>query len=179
MSVVNLAGLTVTESSYKKARGIVEKKSEGHRKSTDEVLNSLRSMMPGWVIATEDEANWGAGSRNIQIDESILERMAEDPEAMVKFKALILDLEDAVPALEEWARENPGQTLDLSIKIDANGTTMAEAVVRGLMGGDQRTTFQLPTEGTQSSWAELISRKLESLSQGQVEEADGSKSWLA
>lgn len=178
MSVVNLGGLTVTEGSYKKARGIVEKKPEGSRKSTNDVLNSLRTMMPGWNITTE-VSHWGEGSRNIQIDESILERMAEDPEAMVKFKALILDLEDAVPALEEWAEQNPGQNLDLTIRVDANGTAMAEALVRGLMSGDQRTTFQLPTEGTQSSWSELITKKLEALGQGQVEDAEGSKSWLA
>ena len=175
MSIVDLGGLSVSESAYRRARQIVESKPEGGRKSANDVLASLRQMMPGWNISTSS-SNWGEGFRNIEIDSGILNRMAEDPETMIRYKALILDLEDTVPALEAWAQQNEGPPLNFGITIDANGNSRALAIVKTLMGSEMRTTFDLPND--RPSWAALISQKLEALIQGQAEDVDGSRSWL-
>ena len=175
MSVVNIAGLSVSESSYRRARQIVESKPEGGKRTAESVLASIRQMKPGWTIET-DSSNWCDGVRNLEISTSILERMAEDPEAMIRYKALILDLEELVPTLEEWAQNNEGKTLEFGITLDAEGTR-AMAIVRTLMGGEMRSEFELPSDG--SSWVDLIRQKINAMNEGQVENADGERSWLA
>ncbi|MCL2224077.1 MAG: DUF6033 family protein [Defluviitaleaceae bacterium] len=174
MGMVNLGGLSVTESSYRRARQIVDDKPRGERKSANEVLNSLREMMPGWNISTSS-SNWGEGARNIEISADTLERMARDPEAMVRYKALILDLEDAVPALEEWKQQNPGRYLEFGLSFEEENTR-AIATIRTLMGEDQ-TEFDLPND--KSLWAELITQKLNSLNENLNDNPDGSQSWIA
>ncbi|MDR2168334.1 MAG: DUF6033 family protein [Clostridiales bacterium] len=174
MAVVNLGGLSVTESSYRKARGIVENKAGGGRKSAGDVLSSLRSMMPGWNISTSS-ANWGEGFRNIEIDVNTLNRMARDPEAMVRYKALILDLEGVVPSLEEWAAQNPDaeKSFEFGITMALDGMVTAVAMMRTLLGAETRTTFELPSD--RASWAELITQKLNALNEGRAENV----SWQA
>jgi len=174
MSIINLGGLSVSESAYRRARKLVENKLEG-RKSANDVLASLRQMMPGWNISTSS-SNWGEGFRNIEIDNATLNRMANDPEAMVRYKALILDLEDVVPALEEWAQYNKGQSLEFGFMLEANGTLRALGIVRTLLGGELRTLFDLPND--RPTWETLITQKLEALQQGRTEDADGSQSWM-
>lgn len=174
--MVNLGKFSVSENSYNRARKIVDDKPEGKSKTSKDVLNSIRQMMPSWTVTT-CASQWGNGIRNLEISESILERMAEDPEAMVKFKAIIFDLDEAVEPLEEWMQENEGKDLQFNIMWDQNDALTAAAVVRTLIGGESRTVFELPSDGL--SWAEIIRQKLESLNEGQVEEADGSKSWMA
>jgi hypothetical protein len=175
MNMVQTGGLSVTQASYTRAREIVNNKPKDEKKSTEDVLASLRKMMPGWTIVT-DSREWGKGVRNIEIDERVLERMAEDPEAMVRFKALILDLEEAVPALEEWARENKGQSLTFKFDIQEN-QLRAVALMTTLLGNETTSTFALPTD--RNMWSSMIENKLNALAQGQVEDSEGNKSWLA
>jgi hypothetical protein len=174
LSIVNLGGLSVTENSYRRARNIVENRTEGGRQSANDVLASLRQMMPGWNISTSS-SNWGEGFRNIEIDSATLNRMAEDPEEMIRYKALILDLEDAVPVLEEWAQQNEGQSLEFGIFLDENGAR-AVGIMRALLGGEMRTYFELPND--RPAWPEIIRQKLEALREGQAQDADGTRSWL-
>jgi len=175
MSIMNLSGLSVTESSYRRARQIVDERPSGTRKSGSEVLASLRQMMPGWTITTS-ASQWGNGARNIEISERTLERMGEDPEAMVRYKALILDLDDAVPAIEEWKRENPGRYFEFGLMFD-NDTVRGNGMVRTLLGGEAQETFDL-TSTDVSLWANLIRQKLDSLAVGQVTDTEGTRSWL-
>jgi len=166
VSTVNLGRFSVTENSYRRARSIVESKSQGSRKTATDVLNTLREMKPGWTISTTTR-DWSEGVRNIAIDNHTLNQMAEDPEAFIRYKALILDYADSVPAIEQWKEENPGQSLQFSI----NGTTQALVMIRTLMGGDEaRSTFELPSDG--SSWSDIITQKLQTLSQN-----PGERSW--
>ena len=178
MSMMQLGALNVSTASYKRAREIVSNKPEG-RKTTQGVLESLRKMMPGWTIVT-DSSEWAKGVRNIEIDYDILQRMAEDPETMVKFKALIMDLEEAVPALEEWKRENPGTELTFKFDIAQNGYLQAVALLRVLLG-DETTeisnTFNLYDH--HKTWGGMITRKLDSLAQNQVVDSEGNRSWMA
>jgi hypothetical protein len=176
MSMVNLGGLSVTDSSYRRARQIVEDREHNGRKSASDVLASLRQMMPGWNISTSS-SNWGEGARNIEISQNTLERMARDPEAMVRYKALVLDLEDAVPALEEWKAENPGSYLEFGLSFSEEGNS-AIGLMRDMMGAETRTEFELPND--RQIWADLIMQKLEALNAGRSDDVqDGNYSWLA
>jgi len=174
MAMVNLNGLSVTESSYRRARQIADERPNA-RKSASEVLDSLRQMMPGWNITTS-ASDWGEGARNIEISQRTLELMARDPEAFVRYKALVLDLEDAVPALEEWKTQNPGKHLEFGLMFE-NDTFRGKGIVRTLIGGETESTFELPSQ--KSLWAELITQKLNALADGQTESPDGSRSWSA
>ena len=173
MSIINLTGLAVSESSYRRARQIVNDKPEG-RKTGADVLASLRAMMPGWTITT-CESEWGTGGRNVEISQSLLERMAEDADAMVRYKALLLDLEVVAPEIEAWKQENPGQYLEFGLEIHQEGVR-AMAMIRTLLGGETRTTFELT--GESPTWGDLIRQKLNSLSEGQVYDAEGNRSWV-
>lgn len=175
MSMVQLGAFNVSRSSYTKAREIVNDKPKGTRKSTDEVLASLRKMMPGWTIST-NKADWTEGVRNIEIDEETLQRMADDPETMVKFKAIILDLEEAVPHLERWKEENPDSQMTFSFELLENGQLQAIALLKTLFGQEVETTFEMPTD--RNTWSGLFNGKLNALAQGRVEDADGNRSWV-
>ena len=174
MGMVKVGGIAVTQTSYNKAREIVNNKPEG-KKTKEGVLESLRKMMPGWTIGTSD-TEWGPGVRNIEIDEGVLQKMIDDPEAMVKYKALILDLEEAVPALEQWAKENEGSSLEFRIHIAANGQLQAIGIMKALFGEEIRTEFELPTD--KNTWLSFIQQKMDALKQGRVEDAEGNKSWV-
>jgi len=164
------------ENASVRARQIEGSNPEGGIKTADDVLAHLRKMMPGWTITT-NSADWSEGFRNIEIDREILQRMADDPKEMEKYESLILDLEKTAPELEKWALENPGQSVEFGISVDAHGNITALAVLKTLMGAELRTTFDLPVD--RSSWSEYMRQKLEDLSQGQVEDINGTKSWIA
>jgi len=176
MTTANLGGASALERSSLWARQIDNKKPEGGKKTADDVLAYLRELMPGWTITT-NSAEWGEGFRNIEIDREILQRMADDPKEMEKYKALLLSFEDAVEGLEQWGKENPDQSVVFGISLDAEGNATAMAVVKTLLGVEKSSTFDLPSD--RSSWAEFMKERLEALSQGQVEDATGSKSWIA
>jgi len=176
MTTANLSGLPVMGNSNVKAGQVTANKSMGGKKSADDVLAYLREMMPGWTITTSS-ADWGEGFRNIEIDRDILQRMANDPKEMEKYKALLLSFEDTVTELEKWGQENPGHSIILGFAVDAEGNTSATAVIKTLMGTETNTVFKLPDD--KSTWVEFIRERLESLNQGQVEDAFGLKSWMA
>jgi len=174
MNTSNISGQTSTSSAVN-AKHAVSNKSEGGKKTVDDVLATLRELMPGWTISTST-ADWGEGFRNIQIDREILQRMADDPKEMEKYKSLILDLENAASALEKWSQENPGQSIIFELSVDAKGEVTSLSIVKVLMGAETRSVFDLPEE--KSSWIDFIQKRLEAITQGQVEDEYGSKSWV-
>ena len=175
MTMANLEGALAPVSAPVKAKKVEGSKPEGGIKTADDVLEYLRNMMPGWTITTSS-ADWSEGFRNIEIDREILQSMADDPREMEKYKSLILALEKTIPELEKWGLENPGQSIEFGITMDAQGNATALAVIKTLMGAEKRTSFDLP--GDKSSWAEYIRQKLEALCQGRVEDANGTMSWI-
>jgi len=102
--------------------------------------------------------------------------MADDPKEMEKYKNLILDLENSVQALEEWGKNNPGQTIIFELSLNANGEVTSLSIVKTLLGTESRTVFDLPED--RLSWSDIIRQRVEALNQGQVEDAFGSKSWI-
>jgi len=173
--MTNISGSPVPASSQVNSKQPVSNKNEGGKKSVDDVLATLREMMPGWTISTST-TDWGAGFRNIQIDRDILQRMADDPKEMEKYKALILGFEDMVEDLEKWGRENPGQSIVFEISLDDKGGATSMSVVKTLMGIETRTEFELPED--RLTWADFIRQRVDALLQGQVEDASGAKSWV-
>jgi len=175
MSSSNISGLSTQANSPVKTGQAAETKTAGGKKTVDDVLATLRELMPGWTISTTT-ADWGEGFRNIQIDREILQRMADDPKEMEKYKAIILDLEQAASALEKWEKENPGQSIIFELSLDENGEVTAMSIVKTLMGTETRSIFELPED--KSKLIEYIQQKIEALNQGQVEDGFGSKSWI-
>jgi len=177
MATVNLGRFTVNETSYRRAREISNNRAQnsGERKTASDVLNMIREAKPGWVVDTHS-GNWGEGVRNLQIGQSILQRMADDPEAFVQYKAFILDLEYVADELEAWQEENPGYSLQFNFNLAEQQNAQAVATIRTLLGTEASTTFEL--SGDRASWSDLVSQKLDNLREGRAEEADGSRSWV-
>ena len=176
MSMTNINGAQTQASSSVNSKQYAGSKNDGGKKSVDDVLNSLRDMMPGWTISTTS-ADWGEGFRNLQIDPAILERMANDPKEFEKYKALILSFEDMVEDLERWGSENPGQSLVFQISLNSEDGTTSMSIVRTMLDGiETRTEFNMPED--RQSWADIIRERVDALLQGQVEDASGAKSWL-
>jgi len=176
MSTSNITGAPAQASSSVNTKQPVSNKNDGGKKSVDDVLNSLRDLMPGWTISTTT-ADWGEGFRNLQIDPAILERMANDPKEFEKYKALILSFEDMVEDLEKWGSENPGQSLVFQVSLNSEDGTTSMSIVRTMLDGiETRTEFNMPED--RQSWADIIRERVDALLQGQVEDTSGAKSWL-
>ena len=178
MSVVNISGTAVSQASYKKARGLAaDKKESGATKSASSVMESIRQMMPGWNVSTNPAELRGNGMRNLEIAPSVLERMAEDPEELVRFKAIILDLEQVVQELEHsFTDENDVNKLILQIIVDADGNISARGAARTSDGAIRRREFDM-SERDLPSWAELLRKHMDDMRSGNEEE-DGTRSWL-
>ena len=175
MSTSNIGGSSVQASQSINSKQPVGSKHDGGKKSVDDVLNQLRELMPGWTISTST-ADWGEGFRNIQIDRDILQRMADDPKEFEKYKTLIMGFENMVEDLEQWGRENPGQSIVFEISLDNIDGRTSMSIVKTLMGVETRTEFNLPED--RISWVDFIRQRVDALLQGQVEDASGSKSWV-
>jgi len=177
MATVNLGRFTVNETSYRRARELqASRPSTGEGKTANDVLNILRDIKPGWVVNTHG-GNWQAGSRNLQIGQGILEKMANDPDAFFEYKAFILDLEYAAEEIEAWMAENPDAPLEFSFNLALEEGAKAVATIRTLLGGITQTTFEFSSD--RLSWSDMIREKLDALKEGRTEEPDGSKSWAS
>ena len=174
MSMTNISGSSTQASSSVNSKPPVSN-NPGGKKSVDDVLATLRELMPGWTISTTT-TDWGEGFRNIQIDRDILQRMADDPNEMEKYKSLILGFENMVEDLERWGNENPGQSLIFQITLDNKDGVTSMSIVKTLMGIETRTEFELPED--RLSWVDFIRQRVDALLQGQVEDASGAKSWV-
>jgi len=173
--MTNISGSPVQSSSSVNSKQPVSNKHDGGKKSVEDVLATLRELMPGWTISTST-SEWGEGFRNIQIDRDILQRMADDPKEMEKYKSMILGFEDMVEDLEKWGRDNPGQSIVFEITLDNKGGATSMSIVKTLMGVETRTEFELPED--RLSWADFIRQRVDAMLQGQVEDATGAKSWI-
>jgi len=173
-NVSGLAGVTANANAFKATHTNKTSQTQNNeRRTADDVLASLREMMPGWNISTST-ADWGEGFRNIQIDRDILERMANDPAEMERVTSMIREFESAVPELERWQEENPGQSLIINMMLDENGNTSMSASIRTLLGVETSTPFDM----SQPSWLEDLMKQLGSMSQGHGATGDDqSRSW--
>jgi len=175
MSMTNIGGSSAPVSSSVSSKQPVSNKNDGGKKSVDDVLATLRELMPGWTISTT-QADWKEGFRNIQIDRDILQRMADDPKEMEKYKSLIQSFESMAEDMERWSSENPGQSIVFDISLDTKEGITSMSIVKIIMGIETRTEFQLPED--RQSWSEIIRQRVDAALQGQTEDPTGAKSWL-
>ena len=165
-NISGLSGATAPANAYKAPRtnqiSQTQQTQMSEKKTADDVLASLREMMPGWTISTTT-SDWGEGFKNIQIDREILDRMANDPAEMKRVSSMIQGFESAVPELEKWQEQNPGQSLVLSLMLDEHGNTTGTATIKTLLGAESNTTFD-PSE---PSWLENLMKQLNTPVQGQ------------
>jgi len=175
MSTTNIGGVSSQASAPIKPNQPVENKQAGGKKTVEDVLATLRELMPGWTISTTS-ADWGDGFRNLQIDPEILQRMADDPKEMEKYKSLILDLENVVSDLEKWAQDNPGQSVIFELFLNTESNTTTLTIVKTLLGAENRTKFELPED--RETWVDIIRDRLDAIIKGQVEDEFGTKSWV-
>jgi len=176
MSIGNVSGASAAASSVAKASHTNESRQAGGRKTAQDVLASLREMMPGWTISTST-SDWGEGVRNIQIDQDILERMANDPREMERVKSLIREFESAASELEQWKQQNPGQSFEIGISLDTDGNARALIALKTLMGDERSTAFDLPNDRT--TWADFMRQTLDALNQGKIGDVSESRNWTA
>jgi len=169
---VNINGSWVSPTSYQRARASVASMQEdGGRMSANDVLSSLQQMMPNWNISNNTSAFNGTGIRNIGIHPNVLRKMADDPEEMVRFKALVLDGEYTVPQHENWARQNGFEITGRGTIIDRDGNVSSWVMGRGGGRGDERRSLLELPEEDRPSWTELMRQQLESLRENNENEA--------
>ena len=70
-SISSMGGSTTAANAFRANSTNQTSQTQNGRRTADDVLASLREMMPGWNISTST-ADWGEGFRNIQIDRDIL-----------------------------------------------------------------------------------------------------------
>ena len=176
MTTANIDGHSALRNSPISAKQVAPQKTETDKKTVDDVLDSLRKMMLGWTISTST-ADWGEGVRNIQIDQDILERMANDPREMERVKSLIREFESAASELEQWKQQNPGQSFEIGISLDTDGNARALIALKTLMGDERSTAFDLPNDRT--TWADFMRQTLDALNQGKIGDVSESRNWTA
>ena len=159
---VNINGSWVTQASYQRARSLVKEREEGGRNSGNNVLASLRQAMPGWNISTNMQPFSGTGIQNIAIHPSMLRKAANDPDEMVRLKALVMDSEKANSSLGAWARQSGSQVISNGFIIDADGNTKSWGKSISRTGPERRSILDLP-QNNRPSWAELMRKHLDSL----------------
>jgi hypothetical protein len=96
--------------------------------------------------------------------------MADDPKEMERVMSIIREYENAVPQLEKWQEQNPGQSLILSLFLDPDGNITGLATIRTLLGDVNNT--EIDFTGDRSTWLDNLHQIIEDLTQE-------SKSWTA
>ena len=159
----------------KKTGYVINEKLHG-KMTADDVLQSLRDMMPGWTITT-DSKDWAEGTRNIEISQATLNKMAKNPKAMEKYKNLILNLKEVAPKMDEWTKEN-GKAFDLNIGFDSNGNTTASLLLKAMSGAESKAVLTLPNDNP-SGWCDLIVQELNKMTLNMLNNPNSKRSWLA
>ncbi len=131
-------------------------------------LNSLKEKYPGVNITVADFKNgkqedaYMLGSRgynNIAVSSSIVEKMASDPVAAVKYEKVFAEMSGNSERIEKFARENNDEILSAGALIDKNGK------VSYWMVGRSRDTMENPgtvyKEKVQKQIAEKRAKKKE------------------
>ena len=131
-------------------------------------LNSLKEKYPDVNITVADFKNgkqedaYMLGSRgynNIAVSSSIVEKMAKDPAAAVKYEKVFAEMSGNSERIEKFARENNDEILSAGALIDKNGK------VSYWMVGRSRDTMENPgtvyKEKVQKQIAEKRAKKKE------------------
>jgi len=177
MSVVHLGigGGAVSKASYHRARELVGNlPQDGRNQNIMSTMNQL----------------FGANStRSLTIHPSVLQRMADDPDMMIRYTALVLDMEEAATNFERMVSSIPGARLvSHGYTINADGfINSVTSIQLPSIGGQNQSSFELPEdEEERYTWAELMRQHLESLlsengeyQTQRLEIENATRTWLA
>ena len=173
MSVVNINGSIVRQSAYQQARASVANM-QGGSLNTGGVLAAIQQLRPNTNVSTNTAAFSGGGRMNLSIHPAMLRRAGNDPEEMVRLKALAIDhMNGMVDTVQRFANRGIEITAVGSV-IHEDGTSSGWMMGRSKGANEIRTQFELP-EGERTSWAEIMQQKLEELLESRTDET---RSWM-
>ena len=183
MSVASILGTTVSQSSYQRARASVESV-QGGNQSVGNILQTIRQLVPGLNVSTITSPFSGSGG-NLGIHPAILRRASNDPEEMVRVKALAMDAYKGETAFRQ-GQEARGITVHAhGTIIHEDGTTSGWAIVQGPDLRERRTQFELP-EDDRPSWVELMRQHIEEAmleaeenQPSNLEDENSTRNWMA
>jgi hypothetical protein len=153
MNMVQINGQNHSKASYLRARQIVNNKPEGSIVTKNDVLASIKNIMPGWNVSAVAAPFQGNGPFNIAIHPDVLQRAANDPEALVELKTRVLDT-------FKFAAPLPAGAEARGVVIGADGG--GRGWIRGKSGNGetQRAVTDLPRNRPED-WTEILLKKLE------------------
>ncbi|MCL2224177.1 MAG: hypothetical protein FWB96_04310 [Defluviitaleaceae bacterium] len=171
MSVANIMGTVVTQSSYQRARASVANMQGGNLNAVG-VLSAIQQLIPGTGVSANTQAFNGSGQSNLGIHPAMLRKAANDPEEMVRLKALSLDIHE-MQSSSIRGLESRGITVYASgTIIHADGTSSGWTITRSPDLREQRresrAIFELDDRPSQ---VELMRQHLE--------EINATRSWTA
>jgi len=162
MDVANIMGTVVTQSSYQRARASVANMQSGNINSGG-VLSAIGQLTQGTSVSTNTQPFVGGGQSNIGIHPAMLRRASNDPEEMVRLKALALDVHEMQTASIRWHEARGITVLAMGTIIHEDGSSSGWSITRSPdLRSERRTQFELP-EDDRPSWVELMRQHMESL----------------
>ena len=170
MSVANILGTVVSQNSYQRARASVANMQGGNLRSGD-ALSMVQQFVQGTNVSTNTSPFSGSGTANLGIHPAMLRKAANDPEQMVRLKALAMDISEA-QAASTRALESRGITvIARGAIIHEDGSSSGWSITRSPdLRGERRSQFQLP-ESDRQSWVEIMRENIERAME------NGSRGW--
>jgi len=185
MSVANINGTVVRQSAYQQARASVENMQGGNLRPGD-VLAAIQQLTSSVNVSTNTRDFSGNSGMHLGIHPSMLRRAADDPEELVRLKALALcTMETQAASTQAWESRGITVVARGSI-IHADGSSSGWSITRSPdLREERRNRFELP-EDDRPSWVELMRQHLEeSMREAEenqpshLEDENSTRNWIA
>ena len=159
MSVVNINGSVVRQSAYQQARASVANM-QGGNLNAGGVLASIQQLNANVNVSNNTSAFSGNTGMHLGIHPAFLRRAGNDPEEMVRLKALAIDhMNGMVDTVQRFANRGIEITAVGSV-IHEDGTSSGWMMGRKNPTREIRTQFELP-ESDRPSWVEIMQESIE------------------
>jgi len=160
MSVVNIGGSIVRQSAYQQARESVANMQDGNL-NAGSVLAAIQQLNSNVNVSNNTSAFSGNTGMHLGIHPAFLRRAGNDPEEMVRLKALAIDHVDAMSASARSFASQGITVIAQGSVIHEDGTSSGWLITRSPdLRGERRTQFELP-ESDRPSWAEIMQESIE------------------
>jgi len=159
MSVVNIDGSIVRQSAYQQARASVANMQDGNLNAGG-VLAAIQQLNSNVNVSSNTSAFSGNTGMHLGIHPAFLRRAGNDPEEMVRLKALAIDhMNGMVDTVQRFASRGIEITAVGSV-IHEDGTSSGWMMGRSKGASERRTQFELP-ESDRPSWVEIMRESME------------------
>ena len=184
MNVVNIGGSIVRQSAYQQARASVENMQSGNLNAGG-VLAAIQQLNSNVNVSNNTSAFSGNSGMHLGIHPAFLRRAADDPEEMVRLKALAIDhMNGMVDTVKRFADRGIEISAVGSV-IHADGTSSGWMIGRKADSSERRTLFDFP-EDDRPSWVELMRKHLEEAMReaeenqpSHLEDENSTRNWMA